>query len=219
VNMIRCCGNSNFRKSLRVLMCSGVGLAMIGGCSRGSSRVNPPRLNPSRSATEALKLYDSDGDGEISPTEANASPGLTEAFVRIDTDSNGRLAESEIESRIRAWRRGGLGITLQPFYVFLDGRPLKGGRVELIPDTFIARGLRGADGEISANGLCSPSLSETDLPPGVKAGIYHGFYTIKVTHPKAVVPASYDGESTLGIEVRPDYDFFNPLKFDLKSTR
>jgi hypothetical protein len=189
----------------------------VAGCSGAPARVTGPRINASRAASAAVKFCDRNGDAAVTQQEAASSPGLAAAFRGIDTDANGSLSAAEIEARIASWAASGKGIAVQPFYVLLDGKPLAGGKVELVPEPYLAKSIGTAESMISDAGMCSPSVAADSLPKGIPAGLNFGLYSVRITHPKATVPPRYNAATTLGMEVCPDYDFFNPMRLRLES--
>lgn len=200
------------------LAVAGAALTLAAGCASGPARVTAPRIDATWAASAAIRLCDRDGNGTVSPSEAAASPGLAAAFERIDTNHDGRLSAAEIASRIADWANHGVGIVAQPVQITWNGKPLAGGRVELIPEPYLDRWLKPAGSAIAPNGICNPSLPPKDLPQGLRTGMHCGFYTVRITHPTLKVPARYDQESILGIEVLPDQDPFHPTRLALKTS-
>lgn len=193
-------------------------MVIAAGCASGPARVTAPRIDAAWAASAAVRLCDRDGNGTVSPSEATASPGLAAAFERIDTTHDGGLSAAEIAARIADWANHGVGIVTPSIQVTLDGKPLANARVELLPEPYVARWLKPANAAVALSGNCSPSLPPADLPQGLRRGMNCGFYTVRVTHPTLKVPARYNEESILGIEVRPDQDPFDPPRLALETT-
>lgn len=202
---------------MRVVV-AGAFVAIAAGCSGKPARVMAPRIDASRAASAAIRLCDRDDNGAVSPSEAAASPGLAAAFERVDINHDGSLSAAEIASRIADWAKHRVGIVTQPVQIMWNGKPLDGGRAEFIPEPYLARWLKPARATILASGICSPSLPPEDLPQGLRMGINCGFYTVRITHPTLKVPPRYNEESTLGIEIQPTPDPFNPPNLDLKAS-
>jgi hypothetical protein len=192
------------------LAAAGAAVLFAAGCASGPARVTPPRIIASRAASAAIQLCDRDGNGTVSPSEAAASPGLAAAFERVDTNHDGSLSHAEITARIADWANHGVGIVSPTIQITWNGKPLDGGRVELIPEPYVARWLKPAASAIASNGNCSPSLSQNDLPQGLRTGMHCGFYTVRIAHPTLRLPTRYNEQSILGVEVRPDQDPFHP---------
>ena len=192
--------------------------AIAAGCASKPARVTAPRIAASRAASAAIRLCDRDGNGTVSPAEATASPGLAAAFERIDTNHDGSLSAAEIAFRIADWANHRVGIVTQPVQIMWNGKPLDGGQAEFVPEPYLARWLKPARATTLASGICSPSLPPEDLPQGLRMGINCGFYTVRITHPTLKVPPRYNEQSTLGIEIQPSPDPFNPPRLDLETS-
>lgn len=205
-------------RSMARLVAVGAMAAIAAGCASGPSRVTAPRIDASSAASGAIRLCDRDGNGAVSPAEAAASPGLAAAFERIDTDRDGSLSAAEIAARIADWANHGVGIVAQPVQITWNGKALSGGRVELVPEPYLKRWLKPAGSAIAPNGTCRPSLPPEDLPQGLRTGMHCGLYTVRITHPTVNVPARYNKESILGIEMRPDQDPFDPPRLALEAS-
>lgn len=210
-------GGRTASRTLAHVLAAGTAVVIAAGCARGPARVTAPRIAAPRAAAAAIGLCDRDGNGMLSPSESAASPGLAAAFEQIDTDHDGSLSAAEIAARIADWANHGVGIVTQPVQITLNGRPLAGGRVEFVPEPYVARWLKPAASDIAPNGICSPTLPPIDLPQGVRTGVHCGLYTVRITHPTLKVPARYNAESILGIEVRPDQDLFHPPRLALET--
>lgn len=201
-----------------LLVAAGTALAITAGCAGGPARVTAPRIDASWAASAAIRLCDRDGNGTVSPSEAAASPGLAAAFERIDTNQDKSLSATEITARIADWANHGVGIVAQPVQITWNGKPLAGGRVELVPEPYLNRWLKPAGSAIAPNGMCRPSLPPEDLPQGLRTGMHCGLYTVRITHPTLKVPARYNEQSILGIEMRPDQDPFDPSRIALEAS-
>jgi len=190
---------------------------MVAGCNPRPARIVAPKIDAPQAAAAAVAACDQDGDGQIALAEAARCPSLTAAFAKIDADRSGQLTAEEIAARIASWSASGIGITTQTFFVLLDGKPLAGGRVQLVPESFLADALFPAESGISDAGMCTPTIAGEHLPEGVSTGIYFGLYRVLVTHPDRAIPGRYHEATELGMEVCPDYNFYNPDKLQLKS--
>lgn len=191
--------------------------AVLSGCNRGPSRIVAPSIDASGVAAAAMAQCEKDGDGALTKEELAACPAILSSLTKYDANHDGQVTAEEIETRVESWSSSGVGITAQTFFVRLDGRPLAGARVELIPEPFFDDVLFPAESGVGTSGMCSPGMAQENLPEGVPTGIYCGLYRVKVTHPEKAIAARYNERSELGIEVCPDYDIYNPLKFELTS--
>ena len=192
--------------------------ALTLGCSQGPKPIRPPDISPSSVAAEAVDACDKNGDGLLDDAELAAGcPAILASLAKYDGNNDGKVSAEEIAARVASWSARGVGITSQSFYVFLGGRPLAGARVELIPEPFFDGVLFPAESGVNGTGMCGPTMAKEHLPEGVPAGVYCGLYRVKVTHPEKSIPPQYNEHSELGIEVCPDYDFYHPLKIQLKA--
>lgn len=210
-------GRASSREVTRLVV-AGAFAAIAAGCSNKPARVTAPPINASRAAAEAIRLCDRDGNGAVSPAEAAASPGLAAAFERVDTNHDGSLSAAEITARIADWANHDVGIVTQPVQITWNGKPLADGRAEFIPEPYLARWLKPARADILSSGICNPTLPPEHLPQGLRMGINCGFYTVRITHPSLKIPPRYNEQSTLGIEILPNADPFNPPHLDLKAS-
>jgi hypothetical protein len=200
----------------RILLLAAHAAAVI-GCNSGPAKIDIPVVDAAAAAAEAIELADKNGDGAIAKDEANAAPSLHNEFDKYDGNKDGKLDAVEIESRIASWTARGAKVVPISFYVKMDGRALEGAKVVLEPEPFMGDVLSAGESLVSASGACGPSVPQELLSKEVPVGIFCGLYRMKVTHPDKQIPAKYNEQTELGIEVAPDYDFFNRKTFELTS--
>lgn len=189
------------------------------GCSSGPTKVSVPIVDESSAASGALELCDKDGDGAISKDESAAAPSLKAEFASFDANKDDKLDRIELENRIASWTTGGIARVIpMSFYVKLDGRPLADAKVVLEPEPFMGGVLPPAESMTSGSGSCGPTVARELLSKEIPVGMFSGLYRVKVTHPQKSIPAKYNDQTELGIEVSPNYDFYNRRSFDLKSS-
>jgi hypothetical protein len=193
-----------------------MGLIFFVGCG-GPSRVRPPKIDPQQAGQQAIAEYDRDGDGLLSLEELKACQGLERAISKYDADGDTKISASEIASRIQAWLDSRIGLVGCNFFVELDGKPLEGGNVELVPESFMGNAVKPAAGPISPSGSVNPSMTKEELPSGIEFGMAFGVYKVKITHPTQMIPPKYNEQTELGLEIGTDYDIYNPIRFKLKS--
>jgi hypothetical protein len=177
------------------------------GCSSGPSRVRPPSINASGAASEAMELYDKDGDGFIAGSELDAVPGVKAAMETIDADKDGKATEEEIAARIEAWQASKIGVMAVKANFTLDGRPLSGAQITFEPESFLGQDIKAATGEASG-GVAMVSIPKEqrpakDTPPGLQLGLYR-VRVSKKANGQETIPAKYNTETTLGQQVAPD---------------
>jgi hypothetical protein len=186
---------------LRSLIC--VFLFVLAGCNRGPGTISPPDVDASAAAAQAVELYDKNADGQLSKNEWSASPALVAAATSYDKSGDGTLSDDEIIAGISAWEQSGVGARTVPFVVRWNGRPLVGATVRLAPAPFLDQAVKAASGETGASGGGQLTLAAEDRPrnapniPLMQPGLYH----VEITHPSTKIPAKYNTQTTLGIEI------------------
>lgn len=176
------------------------------GCSGRPSRVKQPRINASRAGSDALELYDTDGDGFIAGKELDATPPLKNELALIDTDKDGGISADEIAARVNAWKEQKTGLLSLRGTVALDGKPARGMMVLYEPEPFLADYLAPASGETDQFGLFAASVAKEDRPTAdTPSGVPMGFYRVRITSKEGKsVPARFNTDTVLGLEVSFD---------------
>jgi hypothetical protein len=186
------------------------------GCSHGPTAVKPPFIDPVEASRQAMELYDTDHDGQLSDKELEACPGILMHRDLYDSDHDGKISREEVEARIRKLRASRIGLTRLGVQVRMDGRPLAGATVKLVPEKYLGSDIKGAAGITGAGGAASLSIPDEDLPAAQHGltGVHYGTYKLEITHPTAKIPAKYNTQTTLGYETERGNPF---VDFDLKS--
>lgn len=187
----------------RILAC-GLIAVVSSGCSNRPPRLVAPKLDPDATVARALESYDSDANGELSSAELAASPGLQSNLVAYDLDGDKKLTEGELRDRIEYLAKLNFALTTLRARVELNGTPLQGAKIEMIPEAHFADQIKPAHGVTDPRGVAAMSISEADLPKaqqGLK-GIHTGTYRVSITHPDKQLPAKYNSETTLGYETK-----------------
>jgi hypothetical protein len=191
---------------MNLLRQTGVAVLVIAGCSGRPGAIRPPDVDADSAAAQAIELYDKDGDGGISNSELTASPALT-AAPGYDKSGDGNLTVDEIAAGLAAWQKSGVGARVVPFALQWNGRPLAGATVRLSPAPFLVDSLKGASGESGGSGGGQLGMAFEDLPRNapkislVQPGLYH----VEITHPTEKIPAKYNTQTMLGIEITSNY--------------
>jgi hypothetical protein len=174
------------------------------GCS--SRRIPVPAFAPDRASQEALAQYDRNKDGFLDPDELKSCPALSACLKAWDTDKDGRLSGAEIAARITAYQSSRIGLSALAFQVTLDGQPLPGATVTLIPEKFLGDALVPASGTTDARGRVSVATPSADVP-GVACGLYRLEVSKKDAFGRETISALYNQATILGLEVAPDNNF------------
>jgi hypothetical protein len=179
------------------------GLALLAaGCSSGSG-AGTVQVSPRDAADQALGEYDANKDGALDAKELEACPGMLAALKRIDKDGDGRLTADEIADRLTMFQGQGMQADAA-VEVTLDGRPLNGATVTLVPETFMGPGVKPASTVTDEMGT---GYFKTEGSEYVQVAL--GYYRVQVSKKvqgKEVVPAKYNTKTVLGQEVSPDVE-------------
>ena len=182
----------------------------ISGCSNTPPAVKMPPLDPDAIASKALEEYDSDGNGELSKAELDGCPGIRDSIELYDTDGNNAVSGDEIKARAEKWIADKGALLSFVCSVTLKGRALVGATVKLVPEDFMGGAISPAEGVVEQTGSAIIAVAEEALDPAqqgrrIKA-VNVGVYKVEITHPnpKVKVPAKYNTETTLGIEIAGD---------------
>lgn len=179
------------------------------GCSDSPSRLTPPSIN-SAAGEAAIKQYDANGDGGISAAELDKTPPLKSAMARLDKDRDGKLTAAEINGRIEDWKKTRVALTSVAPTIRLDGKLLAEAQVTLLPEPFLGESVEPATAKTNERGIARPRISAE--PEGV--GVRIGFYRIQISktvNGKELVPARYNSQTEIGIEVATDvFETRNP---------
>ncbi len=184
--------------------------AVVMGCSGGPSRVGAVDVDPSSAAAEAMSMYDKNGDNTLDDGELLAVPGILMAKKHYDKDGNGQVSAEEIEARLEQWGEQGLGFRPLTIMIAIDGKPLGDTEVKLIPEPYLGDAVKPATGKTISDGTVSVSVEPEDLPDALKArkknfyGVTGGTFKIELTSAKQELPAKFNTETTLGVEVALD---------------
>ena len=186
---------------------------LLSGCS---PRLTTPAVD-SAASEAAITEYDGDGDGAIGGQELTQVPALKSALQQIDSNGDGQITADEIKARIGAWRDSRIALTQLLLSVRLDGRPLPGAQVTIVPEKFLGPAVKPAQGKTDERGMVNLKISdERD-----ESGVHLGFYRIEVSKKsgeKETIPERYNSQSILGIEVAPDNpSVLGPVTVDVKS--
>lgn len=206
-----------FLPSLRLwISWSAIGaLLMAAGC--GGS-VKAPGVDPATAADKAIELLDKDNNGQLSPVELAGAPGLLSGLAVFDTSGDKQLSREELVAGLTDMFQHGAGLQAFSCRVLLDGRPLNGAHVRLVPEAYLGDAVKVADGDTDSSGTAAISIAESEMPAklkGVKA-IQPGIYSVEVTHPSAKILPKYNTQTTLGYDRHPA-NLDTPVIFRLSS--
>jgi hypothetical protein len=181
---------------------------LFAGCSSRPAAVRQPAISASRAGSQAMEMYDKNGDGVISGEEMDHAPALTEALPRLDTNGDKRVSADEIAARVDAWKAMQIGMTSIRCHVTLDGEPLVGATVTFEPEPFLGDEIKTAIGATNPFGDVAPTIPKEQRPdPKLPGGIHLGLYKVRISkmvNGKETIPTRYNAQTTLGQEVSDD---------------
>ncbi len=207
------------RNKLWMVLLAVWGVALLASCSSRPPRIPPPQISPDEAGMAAISAYDTDGDRVLSGGELEQCPGLRASLSRYDQDGDGSLNAEEIAARLRMWQESRMGMMPITCVVLLDGRPLDGALVRLVPEPFLGDAVKTATGTTNRRGIALVGVAQSDFDQdlGGLTGAQPGIYRIELTHPTQPLPAIYNTATEFGLEVAQDNAQLLDLVFRLSS--
>lgn len=191
------------RRPSTALSLLGAALAAV-GCSNTPTAVDVPPIEPETMAAAAFAAYDTSSDGYLDMSEMEACPALLDALKNhIDKDKDERVSKDELVNRFTMWAQGSVGAAYLACRITKNGAPVQGAVVKLIPDPCFQGVIQPAEGITRSNGRASMAMDSSYLPDDLKnvSAVQQGLYRIEITHPSMAIPAQYNTDSKLGVEV------------------
>jgi len=171
-------------------------LTIAAGCGNGLQRINPPKINASAAAAQAMAMYDTNKDGKISGDEFRQCASL-KAIAK-----DGTVTSDVLASLFAKWTDSGIGREGANVRILHNGKQLAGAAVRLVPEKFLGTDIQPATGKTDAFGATILSVPTRD--PGEPKGVSLGFYRVEITKDGENVPAVYNTETTLSMGVLGD---------------
>jgi len=180
----------------------GLSLIVAVGCNSGPTRLAVSKVDADKAANLVMERYDRDGDGILNSEELKDCPSLAFALDAYDTDNDGTLSRDEIVAGINRWAASRKAAFSLPFQVQLDGRPVNGAVVKLVPEDFLSGAIKPASGVADEGGSGFLDLAPEDRPANAPRMpmVPPGLYRVEITHPTISIPARYNANTTLGVE-------------------
>jgi hypothetical protein len=179
-------------------------LCPLAGCTGSNSRVSAPALSPESASRQALAEYDTNGDGFLDGKELERCPALKSCLKELDTDRDGRISAQEIAVHLSHYQKTRIGLISASCHVTLDGRPLSGATVSLLPETFLGPGIKPATAITDSNGRALMQ-TEGEQATGVHCAFYRVVVSKKDVGGREIIPAKYNTQTSLGQEIGPDF--------------
>jgi hypothetical protein len=195
-----------------------LGLSALLGCS--GTRIKAPKFDPAEAARQAMSEFDANKDGGLDADELAKCPGLLAAKDSIPPDANGRRTESAIAERLKAYQNTQQVIKAFSCQVLLDEQPVSDATVTLVPEKFLGPTFQGATGTTGQSG--DAVVSAAEVRSKGFSGVYCGLYRVQISSRDPAgterLPAQYNRETTLGLDVAPDGEPGRGCVFRLSSS-
>jgi hypothetical protein len=166
-------------------------------------RVPVPAIPAEQAGQEALAQYDINKDGFLDKDELKHCPALASSLKALDKNRDGRLSGSEKRERISSYQTNRIGLAALAVKITLDGKPLAGATVTLVPEKFLGGAIKPAAGVTDTRGVANVATEGVEVP-GVACGMFRIQVSKKDTGGRETLPARYNQNTTLGVEVGPD---------------
>lgn len=179
--------------------------ALVSGCDSPPSRIYQIDASSTTLAAALIDEGDKDKNRALSTDELKSMPYVAPMAAAYDANRDHLLSEQEIADRLGS-------VVFDPrkalatgeFVVTRKGSPLAGAEVRLLPAPGLVDYLPIATGKSNRDGIARMTMEAEHRPanaPNVAGLIRPGLYRIEVTHPSIPVPAKYNEQTTLGVEV------------------
>ncbi len=191
-------------RNTQTAMVAVLSAATLIGCSRGPIPLTAPPIQVEEAVDTAFSLYDKDEDGVLGKVELSACPAFQDAMTNsIDKNNDQKLSREELAEKFSMWVNGGVGVTSFICRISLKGKSLKGAQVLLVPEEFFGGIIQPAEGMTDRAGLAQLSIDPSHLPADLQdfRAVQQGHYRVQITHPSIEIPAKYNTETILGIEI------------------
>lgn len=119
-----------------------------------------------------------------------------------DKDGNGAVSQEEIEEQLKQLISSRVGVTTLRIEVRMNGRPLPGAQVKIVPESYLGDDVKVAWGTTNPRGTATMDIRDEDSPASEQGllGVHYGTYKVEVTHPEVSIPEKYNTKTTLGYE-------------------
>ena len=132
--------------------------------------------------------------------EARFHSPIAAPLKKIDKNNDGKLSPDEIAERLAYFQQSGMQLNVVAD-IYLDGRPLGGATVTLVPEKFMGPATKPATATTDEEGMGQFRIEGSGDP------IAPGYYRVKVSKNvggRETVPAKFNEQTTLGQEIVPE---------------
>lgn len=196
----------------------GLLFSLLSGCGlSGGGSIDEVDFDPRAMAEKAFAEFDLDKDGSIADSELKSAPSLNSALAEIDTSGDKKITTDEMVACIEAWNEAGADLTSVECEITVEGVPLTGATVTLVPESFSGAEITAGTAVTDENGVAF-MVAEEAKAKGFPEGMRLGFYKVKVSKLEGgeeAVPAKYNEATTLGQAISPN-DRLTSYQFTLK---
>lgn len=186
-------------------VCQALIFAMLSGCSDKPGRIQQADVDFKLVSEQLFEAYDQDGSQSLDLAEAQKLSAIGVRFNEYDSNADKAITRDEIEERLQT-------TVFDPRKAFMEvscviknnSRILPGATVKFVPVSFLETWLPPARGESDNRGVVKPSIEAKDFPenaPKLSGFMRPGIYRVEITHPSVQIPAKYNSESILTVEV------------------
>lgn len=205
---------SKTRSPAATLLATATLIAISIGCS-SPAKVG---ISPGTAAAKAMELFDANKDGALDAEELKKCPPLAASLQKYDGNGDGKISTEELAGRLAGLLAGSslAGVDLS---VTLDGQPLSGATVKLLPAAFLGGELDMAEGVTDEMGIARPTIPPEHIPEEFRKSplVQKIPYLVEITHSERQIPAQYNSATELGFEVDPSARGGLSTVFNLKS--
>jgi hypothetical protein len=194
-------------------------LGSTSSCTFHSTGLRPPSIDARAAGEAAITQFDTNGDHLLAGPELDRIPAIRSALGKFDSNGDKQVSAEEIASRIESWQIVPVAAIPLNCSVRVSRQPLAGATIELIPEPFLGDQLRPARGTTDNSGFAYLSMTSDDGNMPALSGVQCGLYKVRIAKlngAKPAIPAKYNTETILGLEVAPDAPCVRDgLRFDL----
>ena len=177
---------------LGVVVASLLTLTVV-GCSGNSAASNAVAMGIGK---KVVKKHDKRGDGLLNSSELFDLKSIYYDRDKYDLDGDDEISAEEIAIRIDAWQGQAAAVHAVDVKVTLDGAPLAGATVRVIPEFDLGDGTQANVGLTDADGAVRIDVALEDLSQALKnpdfRGVFGSGFRIEVTHPQRKIPDEYN---------------------------
>jgi hypothetical protein len=184
------------------------------GCGGSTIHIDQPSLNPASAALQAMSACDANKNSNLDGEELNKLPSVLAALARIDKNNDKTVSEAELKERLSSYVSAANATMQVSLAFYLDGNPLEGAQVTLVPEAFLEASHKRITGTTDSSGGLMPTQEGLAV-----SGVYTGLYRVEISWKDASsgqerLPARYNTATTLGVEIaldNPDLEHFPPF--------